>query len=381
MDQYLIIQIDEFASRASWLPADGSGRPLGLAQHGTLADAAAMAADRRACVVVPAERVLLTRVALPAGRKQWLQAVPYALEERLTDDVETLHFAIGRDTGPDGAVPVAALSRTQMESWLQALHAAGIEPWQMVPDCLALPWEPGQATIAVDGARTLCRDGACDGFACESALFQPFYDARDRRGGAEWAKPPAPRTLNVEAGLLSALAPGAVAAPLNLLQGEFARRRPGLQLGRWRLAAALAAAWVVLAGGNWLFGFVALEREHRALRAAIETEFRGMLPNEPMTDNPRAQIERRLEGRAADGGEWLHMLDTLSAAVPRVAGVELQSITWRPGTMDVSLAAQRAEQLDELRGHIAAGGQEATIESASSRGDRVDGRVRIRSGR
>jgi hypothetical protein len=46
-----------------------------------------------------------------------------------------------------------------------------------------------------------------------------------------------------------------------------------------------------------------------------------------------------------------------------------------------TIAAQRAEQLDQLRDRLASEGRfMVSIESASSRGDQVEGRIHLRSG-
>ena len=62
-------------------------------------DAAALAEaalDRINIVIVPSEDVLVTTVTLPKmNRSRLLQAIPYALEEQVIEDVDTMHFAAG----------------------------------------------------------------------------------------------------------------------------------------------------------------------------------------------------------------------------------------------------------------------------------------------
>lgn len=389
MEQYLVIRLGMDNGQAEWLPVDASGRPLGLVQSGPLEQAAGMLEGRAACVLVPAETMLITRVQLPAGRRsgQWRSAVPYALEDRISEDVEQLHFALG-DTQAQ-ATAVVVVARTWMDTWLAALAAAGIEAACIVPDCLALPWETDQVTIALDDGRVLCRDGANAGFSTDRDTFSNIHSARERERGAAGMPvmlysgsppepeglPPVPRRERMEAGLLATLAPGAVAAPIDLLQGDYAKPQRGIELGPWRLPAVLAAVLAVLALGEWLAGYVALEREYRALQAGIEQEFSRLVPDEPMS-NPRAQVERRLPG-SRDTGEWLRMLDALSEAAAREDSVQVHSISWAPGSMEVAFTATDASQLDALREQVAAHGLAAGIDSATSRGDRVDGRLRI----
>jgi len=84
-------------------------------------------------VLVPAIDCLVTQVAIPSRQKrQQLKAIPFALEEQLADDIEDMHFAIGKRKN-DGQLPVVAVSKTKVDNWLQILNAAGISASAMMP--------------------------------------------------------------------------------------------------------------------------------------------------------------------------------------------------------------------------------------------------------
>ena len=77
-----------------WLQLDDEGRPQGSVHAGALTDAASEAPGQRIVVLVSGADCLLTRVSIPGGsRQKLLRAVPYALEEQLSEEVENLHFA------------------------------------------------------------------------------------------------------------------------------------------------------------------------------------------------------------------------------------------------------------------------------------------------
>jgi len=53
------------------------------------------ARGRRVLLIIPNEDVVLTSVKIPSkNKKQLLQAIPFALEENLAEDIEDLHFSI-----------------------------------------------------------------------------------------------------------------------------------------------------------------------------------------------------------------------------------------------------------------------------------------------
>src|SRR6195256_5203356 len=136
---------------ATWLGADARGAPAGPAQAGPLTLAAARAAGRRVCVLVPGADVLLAEPDVPvkAGAKLQ-QLLPYALEEHLADDIDDLHFAIGRRAGEASRTPVAVVARALLDEWLAMLRASGIEPEAIYADSDLLPRNPGQAVVLLE---------------------------------------------------------------------------------------------------------------------------------------------------------------------------------------------------------------------------------------
>ena len=68
---------------------------------------------------MPGTDVLLAEPEVPvkAGAKL-AQVVPYALEEQLAEDIENLHFAVGKRAQDSLTTPVAVVPRTLMENWI-----------------------------------------------------------------------------------------------------------------------------------------------------------------------------------------------------------------------------------------------------------------------
>ncbi len=392
MNELLIIRLGhDAAAEASWAPADASGHLLGTTQRGALSAAAGMARDRRVVALVPAEQLMLTEVSVPGLRGPRLrQAIPFALEDRLATDVDEVHCAIGATTS-DGVHQVAVVEHRSMAAWLDAFREAGLSVAALVPDCLALPWSgDGEVTVAITEDRVLLRDGEARGFSCERALLEPMLAGRvdavpaTRVGTVNDAPvPPVLSATPVTAlhdGLLAWLAPQAASPSLDLLQGRYAsKQRRAAALGRWRLPAALAAAWLLVVVGTWLLEYRAVAAEHDRLQAEISEIFSSVITDEPMVD-PRRQIERRLGGGTGDT-EWLRLLAAVADGATQVEGIEVTGLTYRPGLLDVAIAARSVGELDQLRDRVLAAGRvDAAIDSASSQGDEVEGRLQVRGG-
>ena len=118
MSETLLLRMPDAGRPAQWLVVDAFGNSMGLVQSGTLMDAAASASGRRLRVCVPGSAVLLLHANIPSSNTQKiLQAVPFALEDRLAQDVDNLHFAVGiRDAR---GYPVSVVTKTQMQQWQQ----------------------------------------------------------------------------------------------------------------------------------------------------------------------------------------------------------------------------------------------------------------------
>src|SRR3974390_891530 len=113
-------------------------------------------AGRRVCVLVSGTDVLLADPEVPVkGGAKLQQLVPYALEEQLAEDIEELHFALGKRAAESFRVPVAVVARALLDQWLAQLRGAGIEPAAVYAESELLPENPGQA-VALLEADTVC---------------------------------------------------------------------------------------------------------------------------------------------------------------------------------------------------------------------------------
>jgi general secretion pathway protein L len=139
---------------AEWLGIDATGLPEATRQRGPLSLAASVGRSAEVIVLVPATQILLAEPELPPGSGIKLaRAVPFALEEQLTEDIDQLVFALGRRrTG--GGTPVAVVARTVLKDWLAALSEAGIEPVALYADMSLLPVNPSQTVLWLASLRT-----------------------------------------------------------------------------------------------------------------------------------------------------------------------------------------------------------------------------------
>lgn len=385
----------------SWGLTDAHGRLQGEPAHGDLEQCAQAATGRQIVVLVPAADVLLTRVSVPTrNRSRLLQAVPYALEDQLAEDVATLHFALGPAT-PDGGIAVAVVARERMTAWLDRLQEVGLRPDLLVPETLALPAGDNEWSVLVEGNDALLRTGLTQGGYTEAAHLPLLVESALKDAGEA---PPGQLHLNLVEGAdaladltgvpvarravgcaLEVFAAGIGETPtVNLLQGTFSRREQAGRLWRpWRAAAVLAGVWIVVQGGVTGYDIWRLQARIVAQDQQITQLFRAALPGVQRIVDPRAQMEQRLRelrGGAQSGGA-LALLAGVSEVLQGDASATLNAASYRGGRLDLDLELKDIQALDRIKQQTTQRlKSEAQIVSASTQGDKVSGRLRVGGG-
>ncbi|MGH8206496.1 MAG: type II secretion system protein GspL [Steroidobacteraceae bacterium] len=402
MAEWLVLRLARGQQeRVSWMPADARGQPLAAPQSGPLSQAASAAAGRRVAVIVPSSDVLMTEVDLPVkSGVRVQQVVPYALEEQLAADIETLHFGLGSRDESTGRTAVAVVTRALMDQWLGALRAVGLTPDVVCTEATLLPENPGNVVVMLEGD-TLCvrRAGQMplalpamdvavaltaslgDGTATDNLIFYAAPEDWHRRAAEVEALRGRCASLKVQLlnfGPLPLLAPQLpIGAFLNLLSGDYAPKRTfaaGWQ--RWRIAAVLAAAlFAVHVSGLALQLQLQRHAEHR-LDAAIGTIARQALPGDSGTGEVRQRIERRLL-TAQGGGQagLIPALSVLAQALRSSDGAQVQSLSYRDHGLDLKLQARDAEHLERVDQSLRSNGWQANLTSGTNGGSTYQGRI------
>src|SRR6267378_7087379 len=384
MADWLLLRLPRAAGElASWLVADARGAPAGPAQSGPLTLAAARAAGRRVCVLVPGADVLLAEPEVPvkAGAKLQ-QLLPYALEEQLADDIDDLHFAVGKRAGDSSRAPVAVVARALLDEWLATLRAGGIEPEAIYADSELLPRNPGQAVVLLEEDGVFVRSpGACPVTLPADALAEALEiaqsGAEQSAGGArglilytgapEWQR----HSAQIEAaragfdGIKIQLLTGGplalfaqqlpAATPINLLQGAYAPRASrAVGLKAWRVAAILLVSVI----GLHLVG----------------------MTGDPNTLDARRRMEQRLNATRGAGGGLLPALQALAQARDATPGMSVQSLNYHGGALAMKLSAPDAASLDRVSQALRTSGWQADLTGCSNAASGYEGHIQVRAG-
>ena len=407
----LIIQLRDGAA-PRWMVCNSDGHVIVNPVSGELSQATAMSTGRKVAVILPANEVLVTESDAPAKSASKLaQVIPYALEERVADEIENLHFALGERDSVTGRVPVVVIARARIDERLAELRAAGLNPSAIYSEASLLPAMPGQMIALLDGDSLTLRsaDGAplvmpalSINDAFEIALAsQPapipgleasapgllIYAGHDEWQAHEQAVDAwRDRFTGVKVqllphGPLSVLAPAAAAGDaVNILQGSMAVSSPMEKGWRaWRVAAVLAGVLLCLHLGSRFFELQRLKKTEATLNASIEDAFRAAMPGAQNTTDARRRIAQRLEEvRSGGGGALLPALAALAVARNAAPSTTIEGINYREGVLDLRVIAPDAASLDAIGQQLRAASWQADIKDLTASGDSYRGRLQIR---
>jgi general secretion pathway protein L len=414
MPQSLLLRLPSAGQEETeWLTLDETGAPTPTRQRGSLSLAAAVWRTGRVVVLAPATQILLAEPELPPGTGAKLaRAVPFALEEQLTEDVDLLSFAIGRRRG-NGGTPVAAVSRSVLQGWIAELSAAGLDPQAIYPDISLVPENPGQTVLWLEKERLAVRRPGALPFAVElSPVKEALVVAGVIADPLESTEEPKPKesailyatredwvrvqgdfedlledfaSLKVQLladGPLPWLARGLENPDaINLLQGEFSRTTDyGARWRQWRMAAALAAALLVIHVAAQALQIRNAKHESAALDGEISQIFSSAMPGDALTD-PRRQMQSKLEKIRKSGAGpqyFLRTLQTLSGAMAVTPKTTISALSYREDSLDMTVSAPSLAALSQLTQFVGKEGLAAEIQSSNPVGAGVEAHLHVR---
>ena len=421
MAEVLVIRLDERApTAAEWILVDSQGARLAPPVTGPVESARVDIGDRRIIVLIPSSDVLTTSANIPLKSAAKIQqALPFALEESVAEDVEDLHFAAGQRRD-DGEIPVAVVNREKLVGWLDLLADAGISPDAVIAENHGLANIPGTTSLIVTNDQVLINDGdktelALQGVSPAEAMAAiGAYDTEETEDDDDASGEHLARHVLVycEAGseetykhdliamrhdfesldikllpdgLLPRLAVTVAAGSgVNLLQGEFgAKTEYGSYFRPWRYAAALLLALGTVAVIGKTLSYFQLSQRESELRTQFMDQYRQIVPGAQDVADPVATVNS-LRGRGGSDNSappvFLQSLEHLSAAIEENDESNVQAISYRAGVVDIRMSAPSVSVLDNVQRLVDEGGAfEAEIQSTDQDGDKVNARIQIKA--
>lgn len=278
-------------------------------------------------------------------------------------EADTLHSAAA---SIEDRVTVAIVANGAMIEWLDWLKAFGADPDAILPASLLLPPGDDWLLAALGSERMIGRDRLV--LADEPALREALV------GEAE------PVALEPDE-IAARLASLAATRPLNLRTGRFARRR--LFVLDWRRVRELAALTLVIPLLGAIMALIMIVRLNSAsdrLDAETSRLAAEVLGSEVAAEAAASALDARIGQVPGASGSPFVPLAAVYQQLQQVPGVTASALSWRPdGTLAVSLAATRAEEINRILLALQRAGYRVTATSRAGPSGQMIADITVRS--
>ena len=332
----------------------------------------AMPAAAQCHIVIPASRVLLSSVQLPAqNRKKFMQALSYAVEDRIMADPESVHVAAG-EAQENGEMPVAIVDRAWLRQVLDSLCGSGFKPLRAEVETLLAPCKTGVWALIWRGNGGFVRQGPYSGIPLDGG------DAQQPPAALQLAIAAADKPTSIQLYLDGASAPdlgawsSALGIPvtaggewqwpasaehgINLLQGEFTAKSTHADwLPRLRPALILASLILGLQVAFTIGDWAMLKLEKHRLTTAMEQSFRKAFPDAKVIVDAPLQMSRNLAELRHNAGmtDQNDFLPLLAQVAPNLGTeVRLRSLEYQQENLKIRLILPNPAAAESLRANL-----------------------------
>ncbi|WP_431689085.1 type II secretion system protein GspL [Hahella sp. NBU794] len=368
--------------------------------------------------VLPASHFTFTVAHVAAKQARYVQqALPFAIEEAIAEDVESMHLVTGERIGKE-EYPVLVIRRERMDRWFEAASALEFPLHGMYVDAQMCPGEEGALTVLFDGDEVLLFQPGLVCMRTHHENLLPYLEICARsRASSEDDEAPAwnirvltPEDQKESLGVLLAQiehVDGAIVQmetfsvpsfdllcesffntshAANLCQGPYAIKESSGSsgIGKWWPVAAVAAGWFAIQVGLDLTQGFMYQKQADEYDQQMVKLYRSLYPNEKNVSSPKRQMEGKLRNASnTGGGGFLLLLGEAGYQLSVQPGKQnmgfnnLQFSNQR-GELAVEVKAPSLDQLDRYKQALVQSGYQVDIGSAIKEPSGVRGKITIK---
>ena len=371
--------------------------------------------------LIPGDETTFCLADIPAKQSRFIQqALPFAVEEQVAQDIETVHLALGRHT-PDG-YHVAAIDNLQMARWQQMFSG-----WQHVrldaiyPDAALLPATEAGWSLCLDGEAVMLRSHRGEWLRMQADNLSLFAMTMATPSEEEVVAEIPVQLYGTEAVLenwqaaISELSASSgrlhvqqkplefsvlellawahhhhLCEPVNLCQGVFSVKAAGASpLKPWKPLIAVAAVWFAVQIALEIgMGFYH-QQQAEELQGQAMAVYRQAFPADRRTH--AGNVRRVIEGQLRVAGSTGQDVDFITlmkftgdqySRVPNSSAITFNSINYsrNRGELVVDIRADNYDRLSRLRNGLANQGLQAQIGSVVNESTGARGRLTVSGG-
>ncbi len=332
--------------------------------------ARSLSRGRKVLILLSSNDVILTTVSIPSkNQKQLLQAIPYALEDTLAEDIEELHFSAQQNPKDDNnETHVAIINRSVLNKLLDILKTNRITPSFVLPEVLTQKYSPDAWSIVYENDNNKIsanvRLDRFNGFTCDQHMLDMFIEDHLETKNPELVfcntkVENLPKVLQdlpnqfVESdtvhyeSTISAL-------PLNLLT-NFVRgnqQRTTANLKVWKPTAVLGGILASIWMGIFFWQNNQLQQQSNQLKSQIEQVYKGTFPNGRIVDAP-AQMSSALSKLRLNSGKSIEsplpLIANMGPLLKEYKDMVLSEMRYQENQLSMTIESPNLTRLENFK--------------------------------
>jgi len=370
--------------------------------HGDLDELKSLARGKKVTILIDAHYTTLATVTVPSkNRSKQMQAVPYAMEDNLAEDIDDTYFALGK--AEDNQVPVIAIQRKLLEQTLDSFHQKQIFVDAITADSVAIPGSEHQWSVLLDEDSALIKTRHSQAHCCDrenlavilqalldQAVTKPdsinyYYKADDSE--AEFMLDDVDikkHVITYQNHALEIFVQNLREIHhLNLLQGEFTpKRESSTWFKPWKSVAILAGLWLVFELTHAALLSSQLEEKNLQLSRQIEKEFKRAIPEARKMSNMKKRVKVRLKelkstGTGDNENGFLQILSKVSPVLKDNDKLDINAAVYKSNYVDLDLTAKNLNDIEQVKNKLSEIKGIKTVLSTTVEKGSVKGRLRL----
>lgn len=390
-ERLFISYLAQAAQPCLWALLRDTGEVIQAPNLGTWDDVKSLQQQREVVVVLPGTLITRLTTHIPSNNtQQLLQAVPYAIEDQLASNLDSVHFAVQVASEQAGQI-VYVVEKQVMQGICTELSNNGIEVDYFCTDHQLLAAAQPAATLVVYRDLVTCYLSSEQIFSLDKNSFLATIAQLD------WPETYALKG-DVDANFIAALPGKAEQQPesaftylcqqfspaqiTNLYQPGCRQAQTTAATYLMPIAVASLAAVLVLAPLILLAEHMLLKRQVRHGDAAIAKYYQQVFPQARSVVSPRLRIQRELALRQQQqiSSHVQQLLAHVSNVVAQHSQVRVEEINYQAPNLTLQCSAKRQQDLQKMLAQLEQAGLQTTTLASDSNAERASLRLRIKGG-
>ncbi|PID45922.1 MAG: hypothetical protein CSB47_06335 [Proteobacteria bacterium] len=350
-------------------------------------------------LLIPNTEVSLAETLIPSkSKKQMLQALPFALEESLAEDIDNLHFSAYREAD-DATVKAAVIKRERLAFWVDFLKSHDISAHYILPAIFSLPVEQQGWFVYVGEDEAQVRQTTFGGFACALDVLDYILPSELEENPPEalYVSGDSLRItrllhgqdIDIRAGTAHTLVRYSDIQPtleLNLLnnysRGESALKN--INWTPWKPVAAIGGLLLLTWLGMFMWQNNQAQNKLDALEAEINKIYRSTIPGGKLNDpdsqmSSMSSLVAQLQGGLSDSS--ISPLPAIALAAPllkQFPKMNIKEMMFKRNNLSIKVETPNIGMLDQFKQAAAKRQLDVTIGSSKTTANNVASTLTLR---